>query len=117
MNRDRLVSAGRAAVHEMRVGYQPRAKPEFMLAGSEIYSQMVEFLEKGKSKGWFLSHDVIVASAIAAIVTGGENASNSFVGENDMFENERQSFIKLAKTKQTLARIKSMLGPGDIIRN
>jgi 3-hydroxyacyl-CoA dehydrogenase len=117
MNRDRLVGAGRSALSDMQNGYRARKAPEFVLAGGDLYSQMVEFLDKGKTKGWFYPHDVTVASAIAAIVTGGENSLGRQVSEQEMFDYERQNFIRLAKTPQTRERIVSMLDGGKIIRN
>jgi len=117
MNRDRLIGVGRSALSDMQNGYKARKTPEFVLAGGDLYSQMVEFLIKGKDKGWFYPYDVTVASAIAAIVTGGENSLKRQVSEQEMFDYERQNFIRLAKTPQTRERIVSMLDGGKIIRN
>ena len=117
MNRDRLIGESVRAIADMRQGYTPRPRPEFELAGKEVFSAMVEFLEKGQKKGHFLPHDVTVATAIARVFTGGEDGGKANVSEQDMYRFERENFIALAKTPQTKARITSMLSGRGIIRN
>ena len=117
MNRDRLVTAALAEIDAMAGGYEPRQRPQFQLAGSDAYAAMVEFLEKGRAKGHFMPHDVTVASQIAWIVTGGENGQGGMIEEQDMFAREREAFLRLARTPQTLARISGMLAGSGIPRN
>ncbi|MCP4184114.1 MAG: 3-hydroxyacyl-CoA dehydrogenase [Hyphomicrobiales bacterium] len=117
MNRDRLIAAASGAVAELAPGYFPRNPPEFVLTGESVYSQMVEFLNKGKEKGLFFTHDVTVASAIAAIVTGGVDCECRTASEQELFDFERANFIQLAQTPETVKRIETMLGGGGIIRN
>ncbi len=117
INRDRLVSKSREMLHGMSGKYRPRTPPEFRLAGCEVFQAMLEFLQKGRDKGWFMPHDVTVASGIAWIVTGGEQTHDGLVSEADMFSREREAFIRLAKTPETHARIYGMLRKGEIPRN
>lgn len=116
MNRDRLVEAGLAAIAELAPGYAPRTPPEFQLAGSDSYAAMVSFLEKGRDKGKFGDHDVTVAKQIAWIVTGGEDGASA-QSEAEMFGRERAAFINLAKTPQTVERIRHLLATGKPLRN
>jgi 3-hydroxyacyl-CoA dehydrogenase len=116
MNRDRLVEASLAALAQMRDGYAPRARPEFELAGGEVYAAMRSFLEEGRASGKFLDHDVVVASEIAWIVTGGEGAARERASERDMYRYEREAFVRLARTPETLERIAGMLS-GKPVRN
>ncbi len=117
MNRDRLVEAARNALSDISSDYTPREKPEFVLAGGEVHESMVEFLEKGVKKGIFFPHDLTVGSAIARIITGGEGAEIVSVDEVEMFARERESFLKLAKTPQTLERVRHLLNNGVALRN
>lgn len=117
MNRDRLMESAVFAIDRLSEDYKPREKPEFVLAGGEVYSELVAFLEKGREKGWFFPHDVTVASEIARIVTGGINSEKTKVTEKDMYRFERESFIRLAKTDLTRARIYGMLREGGPPRN
>ena len=98
-------------------GYKPRERPVFQLAGGDAQKEMVEFLEKGREKGWFFPHDVTVAGAVAEIMTGGLDADPVETDEKDLFSRERQAFIKLAKTKETHERIFGLLRNGNSIRN
>ena len=117
MNRDRLVETARSSILGLKEGYHPRNPPEFVLTGGKVYGEMIEFLERGREKGIFFSHDVTVAGAIAAIVTGGENSDSRKACEQELFDFERANFIQLAKTPETRTRIGTMLGGGGIIRN
>ncbi|MEM9278110.1 MAG: 3-hydroxyacyl-CoA dehydrogenase NAD-binding domain-containing protein [Pseudomonadota bacterium] len=117
MNRDRLIEGAREALTALGNGYAPRKKPAFKLAGGEAHAEMVKFLNDGKEKGWFFPHDVTVATAIAKIVTGGDDAGQDEVSETDMYARERASFIELAKTPETRERITQLLRNGRSIRN
>ena len=116
MNRDRLIEIGCETLRSMQGDYKPRQIPQFELAGGQVFSQMVEFLENEKDKGRFSSHNVKVASAIGEIVTGGEGAQLQNIREEDLFACERNKFIELAKTLQTKNLISSMLGLTSTIR-
>ncbi len=120
MNRDRLIESALSALAGISQNYKPRQKPEFHLAGAEAHQAMVDFLAKGQEKGHFFPHDVTVATIIAEIVTGGssiENGSTEVYSEKDLFARERQAFLKLAKTPETLERITQLLRNGRSIRN
>jgi len=117
MNRDRLIEGAREALAAVGNGYKPRARPEFKLAGGVAHAEMVSFLEDGKKKGWFFPHDVTVATSVARIMTGGDDAEPISVTEKDMYARERASFIELAKTSETLERITKLLREGLSIRN
>jgi 3-hydroxyacyl-CoA dehydrogenase len=117
INRDRLVSKSREMLQGMGGKYRPRTPPEFRLAGGDVFQAMLEFLQKGRDKGYFMPHDVTVASEIAWIVTGGEGTQDGPVSEADMFSREREAFIRLAKTPETHARIYGMLRKGEVPRN
>lgn len=117
MNRDRLIEGSREALKALSNGYKPRAKPDFMLAGGSAHKEMVEFLQQGHQKGWFFDHDVVVATAVAKIMTGGDDAEPAPATERDLYARERASFIELAKTAATRERITKLLREGRSIRN
>lgn len=117
MNRDRLISGAVRIINELGVNYQPPAEPDFYLVGGAVYAAMVGFLEKGCEDGLFMPHDVVVASAVARIVTGGEETKPRAASEQDLYDLERSSFIMLAKTTETRARIDAMLSGEGSLRN
>jgi 3-hydroxyacyl-CoA dehydrogenase len=58
-----------------------------------------------------------VGIEIARIVTGGDCLEGTLATEQDLFDAERKSFLRLAKSPQTQARIVGMLDEGKTIRN
>jgi len=117
MSRDRLIEGALRMIDAMAENYQPPAEPRFHLAGARLYDAMDAFLEEGRKDGRFKPHDVKVARAIACIVTGGEGASSRDASEQDLYDLERSSFIMLAKTPETRARIDAMLSGKGALRN
>jgi 3-hydroxyacyl-CoA dehydrogenase len=78
---------------------------------------MTSWLETNHTKGNLMPHDVKVGTEIARIVTGGNCAAGSVLTEQDLLDAERSSFIRLAQTKETQARIIAMLDNGETLRN
>ena len=116
MNRDKLVNLAIDAVHEMRTSYQTPAAPQFTLPGNALLDEMSAFMDKGIADGLFFPHDKTVAMAVATIVVS-DTADETHATEDEMFTRERRAFINLAKTKETEARIVSMLEKGVMLRN
>ena len=54
---------------------------------------------------------------MARIVTGGDIAPGTIMSEQDLFNAERDSFLRLAKTPETQERIVTMLDLGSPVRN
>ncbi len=61
--------------------------------------------------------DVTVGTEIGRIMTGGNCASGTIFTEQDILDAERSSFLTLAQTQETQARIVSMLDNGITLRN
>jgi 3-hydroxyacyl-CoA dehydrogenase len=73
-------------------------------------------MDKGIADGLFFPHDKTVAMAVASIVVS-DSAEDTPVQEDDLYARERRVFLHLAKTKETKARIVSMLESGVMLRN
>jgi len=78
---------------------------------------MGAWLQEAADKGALSAHDCTVGTEMARIVTGGEVAPGTVMSEQDLFDAERSSFLRLAKTPETQARIVSMLDMGSPVRN
>ena len=117
MNRDRLLADAKAKALALVENYAPPQKPEFRLAGPSgkvIADMAVEgFHKTGKAT----DHDVIVAAELATVLTGGDADLVDVVTEQQMLELERNAFLRLLKTPQTLARVEHMLETGKPLRN
>ena len=62
-------------------------------------------------------HDVTVGTEIGRIMSGGECKAGTIFSEQRILDAERSSFITLAQTQETQARIVSMLDNGITLRN
>jgi 3-hydroxyacyl-CoA dehydrogenase len=114
MNRDRLLSSALAALPNVKKA--PPRKP-LPLAGKPSFDKMRNWLQTAKDKGMIMAHDVTVGTEIARIVSGGDCEPGSIASEQDLFDAERRAFLVLAKTRETQARIVSMLDTGKSLRN
>jgi 3-hydroxyacyl-CoA dehydrogenase len=115
-NRDRLLPAAMAAI-ESGAGQRAFERPDLALPGEEVFHAMVKWLEKSHSDGKLTPHNVVVATELARIVTGGEVAAGTIFSEQDLYDAERTAFLKLIATDATRERINSMLDTGSVVQN
>lgn len=87
------------------------------LSGNEQFQEMLEWLEVNHNKGMLTPHDVTVGTEIGRIMSGGECSAGTIFTEQEILNAERSSFITLAQTQETQARIVSMLDNGITLRN
>ena len=114
MNRDRLLGEALSQLDNVK-----KAKPRkpLPMAGEDTYREMMDWLFEAEDQQKITSHDVAVGSELARIFTGGKIKPNTMMSEQDLFDLERESFLRLAKSSDTQARIVSMLDQGSPIRN
>ena len=114
MNRDRILNAALSTIDiTNKVG---KRKP-LALSGAEHYQEMLEWLEVNHKKGMLTPHDVTVGTEIGRVMSGGECPAGTVFSEQDILNAERSSFIRLAQTQETQARIVAMLDNGITLRN
>ena len=114
MNRDRILNAALSTIDiTKKVG---KRKP-LALSGAEHYQEMLEWLEVNHKKGMLTPHDVTVGTEIGRVMSGGECTAGTVFSEQDILNAERSSFIRLAQTQETQARIVAMLDNGITLRN
>ena len=114
MNRDRILDAALSTL----VATKKAAKREpLALSGAEHYQEMLEWLEVNHKKGMLTPHDVTVGTEIGRVMSGGECPAGTVFSEQDILNAERSSFIRLAQTQETQARIVAMLDNGITLRN
>jgi len=117
INRDKLVVAATNALTEMQQGYSAPSEPVFELPGKALLSKMSDFMDKGIMDGLFFAHDKTVAMQVAGIVVNSDGDAPLKQSEQDLYDRERRAFLTLAKTKETHARIASLLDTGAAVRN
>ena len=114
MNRDYMLNLSLSSLEKVKksIDREPMA-----LSGADQFQEMVGWLESNYAKGAITAHDITVGTEIARIVTGGECPAGTVFSEQDILDAERASFIGLAQTAETQARIVAMLDNGKTLRN
>jgi 3-hydroxyacyl-CoA dehydrogenase len=116
INRDRLLPAAISAIDDPseQVSF---IRPDLSMPGAPVFIEMQEWLVKNHGKGYFTPHDVVVGTEMARIVTGGEIEPGTRWSEQDLYDAERSSFLRLVSGEATRLRIETMLENGSPIRN
>jgi 3-hydroxyacyl-CoA dehydrogenase len=116
MNRDRIYQSGVKAIVEGQgqVGFH---RPDLDMPGRKEFGKMVEWLVKAHRDGILTPHDVVTGTEIARIMSGGDIDPGTTWSEQDLFDAERRSFLTLAASQGTQARINNMLDFGKALRN
>ncbi len=117
MNRDRVLAGAVDKVHALHSGYAPPEPPVFRLPGRSGQAALAlaigEFARTGKAT----PHDVVVATALARVLSGGNADPIDEVGEDAVLTLERETLLSLVRTPETQARIEHMLKTGRPLRN
>lgn len=116
MNRDRLYEVGIYSLENTHT-QKDFHRPALNMPGVKLFDQMKQWLKDAVDNGKLATHDFVVGSEIARIVTGGEIDSGTQWSEQDLYDAERQSFFTLTSTDATQKRISHMLGTGKPLRN
>ena len=131
MNRDRLYGKAFEAIDQAiagsnagdgaqlidGAGQQEFNRPTLVMPGETVFHEMVQWLKDCHAKGMFTPHDIVVGTEMARIVSGGEVAAGTMCTEQDLFDAERSSFLRLVATAGTRERINTMLDAGKPVRN
>jgi 3-hydroxyacyl-CoA dehydrogenase len=114
MNRDRILSS---ALGQLKEVVKTPAREPLAMVGQPVFVAMQEWLSNAHSKGILTPHECTVGTEMARIVTGGDITPGTIMSEQDLFNAERNSFLRLAKTPETQERIVTMLDLGSPVRN
>jgi 3-hydroxyacyl-CoA dehydrogenase len=83
-------------------------------AGKRAFAMAVEDFHR---RGIATDHDVVVADALADVLSGGTADLIDTVNEDQVLALERAAFMRLIKSAGTLARIEHLLVTGKPLRN
>ena len=117
MNRDRVLGEAMDKVHALRDGYAPPEPPVFRLPGPSGKVALELGVGDLARAGRATPHDVVVADALARVLTGGDADLADEVTESDLLALEREAALSLLGTEGTRARIRHMLETGRPLRN
>jgi 3-hydroxyacyl-CoA dehydrogenase len=118
MNRDHLIyDAKQAALGLLRAGYRPPRPRVVRLPGPSGYANIRSSLQMMLNGHQILPHDLVVGSALARVITGGDTSPAIKVTEQRLLDLEREQFLKLCGEEKTRERMMYMLQNNKPLRN
>ena len=117
MNRDRVLGEAIDRVNALRERYAPPEPPVFRLPGRSGKAALALGVGDLARAGKATPHDMVVADALARVLTGGDADLTDEVTEDDLLALEREAALSLLRTDGTRARIAHMLETGRPLRN
>jgi 3-hydroxyacyl-CoA dehydrogenase len=119
MNRDRLMADAKAyALERVREGYERKApRTAIPVGGESLLAALKLGVHLAHRAGRISDHDATVGRALANVLAGGALPHQTTVGEQYLFDLEREAFLKLCGERKTLERIQHTLKTGKPLRN
>jgi 3-hydroxyacyl-CoA dehydrogenase len=117
MNRYRLLADAKAKALALAADYHAPEPPVFKLPGASGRTALRLATDSFHKRGIATDHDVTVSGHLAQVLTGGDTDYLDVLTEKDVMDLERQAFMTLVRTKESQARIKSIIDTGKPLRN
>ena len=116
-NRERLLADAKARALAMADNYQPPSTQSVQLWGASAYVALELAINDFHAQGKATAHDVVVAKALARVLSGGDTDMTLSLSEDDLLRLEREQFMQLVHQPATLARVEHLLKTGKPLRN
>ena len=117
MNRYRLLADARAKALAMAADYQAPEPVKLKLPGATGRVGVKLVVDGFHKRGIATNHDLTVFEHLANVLTGGDTDYLDTLDEQEVMDLERQAFMALIRTKESQARIKSIIDTGKPLRN
>jgi 3-hydroxyacyl-CoA dehydrogenase len=116
MNRDRLLADAVARVADLAMDYTAPLPRTITALGKEGLGNLKYGAWAMREAGQITEHEVRIAHELAYILTGGDGPPRR-VTEQDIFDLERDAFLRLLGTRETQERMQHTLKTGKPLRN
>jgi len=116
MNRNSLLEVSRKIIRD-NIDFKAPKETTFKLPGKKAKDEMIKILEKLYNEKVILDHGMEVGKELANVLSGGDTTIDKTLSEEDIFQLELDSFMKLIETKKTQERIKHTLFTGKPLIN
>ncbi len=116
MNRNSLFTEAKNIIDQNN-SFKPPDECKFNLSGKPLKEKMIKILEKLYNEKVILDHGMKVGIELANVLSGGDTTIEKTLTENDLYQLELESFMKLIESKQTQDRIKHTLLTGKPLIN
>jgi 3-hydroxyacyl-CoA dehydrogenase len=118
MNIDHVLADAKARALELVAGYHPPEQQAVGLSGRSGASAIGNIIDSDRLAGRLSEHDSVIGLALANVLTGGPEADPvKPVTEGEILQLEREAFVALGSTPQSIDRIKHMLATGKPLAN
>jgi 3-hydroxyacyl-CoA dehydrogenase len=117
MNRDRLLADAKRKVLDLSENYVPPVPRTYRLPGPTGLAGLNLALSDLALSGQATPHDVVVATSLAGILTGGNTDITVAMEEDDILAMEKEAIATLGRHPDTLDRMQHMLETGKPLRN
>ncbi len=101
----------------IQAGYRPPRPPKLWALGETPRAAFEAAVWGMKEAGFASEHDMLIATKVAYILTGGDRAEGTPITEQDLLDLECEAFCSLCGTEKTQQRIQHMLTTGKPLRN
>ncbi len=118
LDRERLLYDAKAdAIALAEAGYTPPQPATIGLPGAPGRLVLEQQLDGLRKTNRISDHDVLVATKLAYVLTGGETDLLTPLSEQYLLDLEREAFLSLAGTERTQQRMQHTLSTGKPLRN
>jgi len=117
MNRDRLLADAKAKALALAREYRPPKPEPVTLAGPTGAAALGLALNDLHLQGKATDYDLVVASRLARVLSGGDTDTLDEIAEDRLTALEREAFLALIREPRTIQRIEHMLETGKPLRN
>ena len=116
MNRNSLLEVSKKIIRDNK-NFKAPEETKFNLPGIAAKNEMIKILEKLYNDKIILDHGIEVGKELANVLSGGETTIDKTLSEDDIFNLELDSFMRLVENKKTQERIKHTLATGKPLIN
>ena len=116
MNRNSLFEVSKKIIVENK-DFTPPEECKFNLSGKPLKEKMIKVLEKLYNEKVILDHGLEVGKELATVLSGGDTSIDKTLSEDDLYNLELASFMRLIETNKTQDRIKHTLASGKPLIN
>nr|WP_255807477.1 3-hydroxyacyl-CoA dehydrogenase/enoyl-CoA hydratase family protein [Cohnella mopanensis] len=114
----RIAEAKSAVLELDRRGYAvPLPDRNVIVGGREAATVLKLGVSSMKRSGYISDHDVLIATKLAEVLTGGDVPAGATVREQHLLDLEREAFLSLCGQPLTQSRMRHMLATGQPLRN
>ena len=116
MNRNNLLKEAKILIKENKK-FLPPKECRFKLSGEQVRKKMHKILDKLYQEKKILEHGLEVGKELAYVLSGGKTNLNRELSENDLYNLELESFMRLVANSKTQERITYTLTTGKPLIN